>query len=122
MVRARTSAPPHSTPHAHTTLPAIANALCMHLRVRSLSLSLSPLLAWDVGAASVLLTPPVNGTTDYVLPVDEFDATSPGTCVPAFDQGAIPIGNGNSEVHTHTRTQAQRETQTQAHECTHRER
>ena len=45
-----------------------------------------------------MLTPPVNGTTDYVLPIDELNADSPGTCVPAFDQGTIPIGNGNSEV------------------------
>ena len=45
-----------------------------------------------------MLTPPVNGTTDYVRPIDEQNADSPGTCVPAFDQGTIPIGNGNSEV------------------------
>ena len=58
----------------------------------------SPLTVWEAGAASVVLTPPVNGTTDYVVPIDEANADSPGTCVPAFDQGTIPIGNGNSEV------------------------
>eukprot|EP00001_Collodictyon_triciliatum_P160656 28229_6 len=55
--------------------------------------------SWYAGAAANTIIPPVNGRTDYVAPVNEFDAESPGTFVRRFDQGRIPVGNGASESH-----------------------
>lgn len=64
-----------------------------------LSLFLYSVIAdWRIGASTVRLTPPVNGTTDYVKPVDEYDEDGPGTLVIEFDQGRIAIGNGDSRV------------------------
>jgi len=54
---------------------------------------------WLAGSATVILTPTVNGTTDYVKQIDEYDAMSPGTLVVEFDDGQIPIGNGDRDAH-----------------------
>src|SRR5690606_24712984 len=53
---------------------------------------------WYVGAASSTILPTINGKTDYVQPISEFDATSPGTLTPKFDVGKINVGNGGSDA------------------------
>eukprot|EP00002_Diphylleia_rotans_P004071 TRINITY_DN1292_c0_g1_i2.p1 TRINITY_DN1292_c0_g1~~TRINITY_DN1292_c0_g1_i2.p1 ORF type:complete len:109 (+),score=12.63 TRINITY_DN1292_c0_g1_i2:69-395(+) len=58
---------------------------------------------WFAGASANTINPPVRGRTDYVVPVSEFDAESPGTFVLRFDQGRISVGNGAREVRSRPR-------------------
>jgi len=58
-----------------------------------------PAASWLAGSATLTITPPANGTADYVVPMDEYDESSPGTLVVEFDHGRIPIGNGDTNSH-----------------------
>jgi hypothetical protein len=46
------------------------------------------------------IIPPIDGSTDYVVPLDPLDASSPGTLIigadgkPMFDFGRVAVGNG----------------------------
>jgi len=55
--------------------------------------------AWNVGASSRTILPPVNGSTDFWTPVPDDDAHSPGTLVLEWDFGRISVGNGDLTSH-----------------------
>ncbi len=55
----------------------------------------------QVGASSRSVLPTVGGTSDYVSSApgwSNVDPWSPGLFVPAFDQGAVDVGNGNDDA------------------------
>jgi hypothetical protein len=64
-----------------------------------ISLPLSPSLSLP-HTYHVDIIPPIDGSTDYVVPLDPLDASSPGTLIigadgsPMFDFGRIAVGNG----------------------------
>lgn len=78
-------------------VPLLLLLLLLLLALTSSShvIKIDPKATWLAGASTVIITPPVNGTTDYVIPISEFDSSSPGTVVPEFDQGLVSIGNGD---------------------------
>jgi hypothetical protein len=55
--------------------------------------------AWRAGASSASIIPLVGGRNDYVVPLPDEDADSPGTFVLEWDFGRISIGNGDTQSH-----------------------
>jgi hypothetical protein len=53
--------------------------------------------AWRAGASSASIIPLVGGRNDYVVPLPDEDADSPGTFVLEWDFGRISIGNGDTQ-------------------------
>ena len=55
---------------------------------------------WHVGSSRINVLPPVDGKTDYVIPVtDQQNDENAGTFVKKFDFGVINVGNGSPNAH-----------------------
>ena len=55
---------------------------------------------WHVGASRINILPPVDGRTDYVIPIEnQRQDESAGTFVKKFDFGVINVGNGSPNAH-----------------------